>query len=79
MTLFWLLWVTLVLGGVAGVLWANRQALGLGLRPVRVLAQTRRPLPRTGSGDRRPTPVRGSPLPLPRVTSRSGPLFRPPA
>jgi hypothetical protein len=75
MTLFWLLWVTLVLAAGIGLLVAKRRELIAWLLPVPVPAQPRRPVP----GDRRPAPVRGSPLPLPRVTTRSGPLFRPPA
>jgi hypothetical protein len=75
MTLFWLLWVTLVLAAGAGVLAAKRRELVAWLRPEPVPALARRPVP----GDRRPAPARGSPLPLPRVATRSGPPFRPPA
>jgi hypothetical protein len=68
MILFWVLWVSLVLGGVAGYLCAKAKGKnGLWLRPARV----RRPVAR---GDAVPPDAvrREDFLPVPRVTTHPG-------
>ena len=82
MILFWLLWLSLVLGGVAGFL-AVRGGVGrLWLRVARVPARARRPVWQAvcaTDGRRLPWPVAspGDPWPPFRVAPRAGPPFRP--
>jgi hypothetical protein len=68
MILFWLLWVSLVLGGVAGFLAVKVRRDGLGLRPARV----RRAVPARDGDVVRRRAGRGDFLPVPRVTTRPG-------
>jgi hypothetical protein len=68
MILFWLLWVSLVLGGVAGYLAVKARRDGLGLRPARV----RRAVPARDGAAARPRAAREDFLPVPRVTTRPG-------
>jgi hypothetical protein len=72
MILFWLLWVSLVLGGVAGYLAVKAQRDGLGLRVARVPAQGRRVGRRRDGDSARPRAEQGDFLPVPRVTTRPG-------
>jgi hypothetical protein len=72
MILFWLLWVSLVLGGVAGFLAARARRDGLGSWLVRVPAPVRRiERDRDGAGARRRA-GQGEFLPVPGVTTHPG-------
>jgi hypothetical protein len=73
MIFFWLLWVSLVLGGAAAVLCSKQGRESLGLRRVRVPAQVRCPHRCREGGQRGPTPGAGPYPPLPWVTTRMGP------
>ena len=81
MILFWVLWVSLVLGGVAGYLCAQAQRLGLGLRLARVAVRKQRLSvqgQRGGTGDGQGPEAF---LPLPTITTRPAgpPAFTPAA
>ena len=72
MILFWLLWVSLVLGGVAGYFAVKAGWDGLWLWVTRVPARApRAACPRDG-GVARPRAEQGDFLPVPRVTTRPG-------
>jgi hypothetical protein len=69
MILFWVLWVSLVLGGVAGYLCARAKGkTGLWLRPARV----RRPVPARDVDVSACRHRREDFLPVPQVTTRPG-------
>ena len=72
MILFWVLWVSLVLGGVVGYLAARVRSAGLGLRAVRVPARAPRPATRRDGGNPGHRQGRGDFLPLPQVSTRPG-------
>jgi hypothetical protein len=72
MILFWVLWVSLVLGGVAGYLCARARGTGLGLRTRRQSVRVRPPASPREAGTARCRPGREDFLPVPRVTTRPG-------
>jgi hypothetical protein len=72
MMLFWLLWVSLVLGGVAGFLAVKVRRDGLWLRVARRPVRVRRAGRPWGGDVARPRAEQGDFLPVPRVTTRPG-------
>jgi hypothetical protein len=72
MILFWVLWVSLVLGGVAGCLAARAKRTGLWPRAARVPAPARRAAGRRDAAVPPGRHARADFLPVPRVTTRSG-------
>jgi hypothetical protein len=70
MILFWVLWVSLVLGGVAGCLAVRAKQTGLWPRAARVPAKASRTAGRRDLGV--PRGRREDFLPVPQVTTRPG-------
>jgi hypothetical protein len=79
MIVIWLLCVSLVLGGVAGVLASAGAWDRLRLRLARVPARVRRAVGRRKRDQCGSLVERGGLMPSPRVTTRPGPVPRPPA
>jgi hypothetical protein len=77
MILFWLLFVSLVLGGVAVSLWYDNRRRIPWLRVARVPVPVHRPVCQRNPGRPRSGGCRDTLLPLPRVVTRAGPQPHP--
>jgi len=77
MILFCILWVVLVLGGLAVYRSDWSFLRGLWLRAARVPARVRRPVWQRNGEARRPDDLQGRALPPPRVVTCAGPPPRP--
>jgi hypothetical protein len=79
MIVFWLLCVSLVLGGVAGLLCSVKERDRLWHWAARVPLRVRRPIGQRDGERRQQRSERGGLLPSPRVMTRPRPPYPPPA